>query len=80
MKIVGVQYAWQKQNKKLFSCLKFQHTNVEDNTNAHSVEKNPGCWAEDHQLKLYIDQNSDHKLQVLKKFCDTECSTWCNFF
>lgn len=43
LKIDGAQYAWQKQNKKLFSCLKFQHTSAEDNTNAHSVEKNLGC-------------------------------------
>ena len=56
MRIVGVKNAWQKQNKKLFLCLKFQHTNEEDSTNAQYVVKKVGYWGGDHQLKVFIDQ------------------------
>jgi hypothetical protein len=67
MKIVGVKIVWQKQNKKLFSCQKFQHTNEDDNTNVHSVEKNHGYKVEDHLQNQFIDQNRDQKYYFLKK-------------
>ena len=67
LKIVGAKNAWQKQNKKSFSCLKFQRTNEEGNTNAHNAEKNLGCLEEDHQLNQFTDQNCDQKLINLEK-------------
>jgi len=67
MKIVGAKIAWQKQNKKLFSCQKFQHTNEDDNTNAHSVEKNLGCKAEDHLQNQFIDKKLRSEILFCKK-------------
>ena len=67
MKIVGAKIAWQKQNKKLFSCQKFQHTNEDGNTNVHSAEKNHGYKVEDHLQNQCIDQNCDQKYYFLKK-------------
>ena len=67
MKIDGANIVWQKQNKKLFSCQKFQHTKEEDNTNAHSVEKNHGCKVEDHLQNQFIKQNCDQDYYFMKK-------------
>lgn len=67
MKKDGAQIVCQKQNKKLFSCQKFQHTNEEDSTNAHNVEKNLGCKVEDHQLNQFIKQNCDQNYYFMKK-------------
>jgi hypothetical protein len=66
-KIDGAQTVWQKRNKKLFSCQKFQHTNEEGSTNARSVEKNLGCKVEDRQLNQFIKQNCDQKYYFRKK-------------
>ena len=55
LNIDGADFAWQKQNKKLFFFLKYQLTSVEDNTNALFVEVKYGCKVEDHQLKVCID-------------------------
>ena len=65
----GVRNVLQKQNKKLFSCQKFQHTNEDDNTNVHSAEKNHGCKVEDRLQNQFIDQNCDQKYYFLKKAC-----------
>lgn len=73
MKIVGAKNAWQKQNKKLFSCQKFQLTNEDDNTNAQYAEKNVGYKLEDHQLKQFIDQNCDQKLDRRQNNVDRLC-------
>ena len=67
MKTDGAQIVWQKQNKRSFSCQKFQHTNEEDSTNVHSVEKNLGCKVEDHQLNQFIKQNCDQNNYFVKK-------------
>jgi len=53
--IDGANIAWQKQNRSLFFFQKWQHTSVEDNTNALFVEKKVGCKEEDHQLKVFIE-------------------------
>ena len=67
LKAAGAKNAWQKQSRKLFSCLKFQLTNEEDNTNVHSAAKDLGYKVEDHQLKEFTDQNCDQKLMFLEK-------------
>ena len=67
MKIVGAKIVWQKQNKKLFSCQKFQHTKEGGNTNAHSVEKNHGYKVEDHLQNQFTKQNCDQNYYFMKK-------------
>jgi hypothetical protein len=51
----GVNFVSQKQNRKLFFNQKFQHTSVEDNTNALFVEKLRGCKVDGHQLKVFTN-------------------------
>ncbi len=67
LNIDGADFAWQKQNKKLFFFLKYQLTSVEDNTNALFVGIKHGYKAEDHPLKVFIDAFSIKILNFEKK-------------
>jgi hypothetical protein len=50
----GVRDASLRQNKKSYSCQRFQLTKEDDNTNAHSVGKSRGYKEEGHQPSLSI--------------------------
>jgi hypothetical protein len=59
----GANFAWQKQNKKLFFFQKYRLTSVEDNTNAPFVVVKYGYKVEDHQLKVCIDSIFDQNFK-----------------
>lgn len=75
LKTDGVNFAWQKQNKRLFSSLKMQHTNVEDNTNARFVIIQVGYKVKDRQLKVFIE-----KIAIWKNIFDKKSFIICNHF
>jgi len=50
----GANIVWQKQNKNLFFFQIWQHTSVEENTNAQFVVKLVGCKVEGRLQKVFI--------------------------
>jgi len=55
LNIDGASIVWQKQNKKLSFCQKSPLTSVEESTNALFVELKLGYRVEDHQQKVFIE-------------------------
>ncbi len=69
LKTDGARDVYQRQNKRLFSCQKCQHTKEGDSTNAHSVARHHG-YRQDAHLPNQFTKNAINFLEFYEKFVD----------
>jgi hypothetical protein len=66
LKLDGANFVLTTPNKRLFSFLKWQHTNEEENSCVQFVKNQVGCKVNDHLQKVFTKKNRS-KIDLEKK-------------